>query len=208
MKKAHEIGVLCDQDAFLFVRDRATHKIRMFSSSDEQFVPQYGAIKDEDRKGPSDMQVHYEKTKTRVISTMPTPLPSNDKLKHKKNVYKDLLQQSIACQNILRAISLLWQHDGAPRSIVFFLHCCLTLSTRGGRCSILSFSNGQVKTRSKKIPYEWGSRGCDRQHWNCLSHREPNSVDWTLLMATDKRQNSNLDDIWMNQSWYTVCLPS
>jgi hypothetical protein len=102
MKKIHELGILCDQDTFLFVRDRVTQRVRMFSSSNERFIPHYATIKQEDRKGPSDMQRYYEKTKKSPIPDAPMPISSSDGSPHKRAVYKALLQQGLACHGILQ----------------------------------------------------------------------------------------------------------
>ena len=102
MKKIHELGVLCDQDTFLFVRDRVTQRVRMFSSSNERFIPHYGTIKQEDRKGPSDMQRHYKKTKQLPISVASTPIPSSEKSQDRLEIYKALFQQGLACHGILK----------------------------------------------------------------------------------------------------------
>ena len=104
MKKIHELGVLCDQDTFLFVRDRGTQRVRMFSSSNERFIPHYATIKQEDRKGPSDMQRYYEKTKKAPIANGSTTIPSGDELEHKRDVYKALFQQALACHGILQNV--------------------------------------------------------------------------------------------------------
>lgn len=101
MKKIHELGILCDQDTFFFVRDRVTQRVRMFSSSNERFIPHYATIKQEDRKGPSDMQRYYEKTKKAPVPGASTPIPSSDEGPRKRAVYKALLQQSLACHGIL-----------------------------------------------------------------------------------------------------------
>lgn len=102
IKKAYEIGILCDQDTFVFVRDRETHRVRMFSSTNENFIPQYGAITDEDRRGPSDMQVYHEKTPRKpAVSTAPArPLS----VSRRQNFYTSLLQKTMACHDILKAI--------------------------------------------------------------------------------------------------------
>jgi hypothetical protein len=74
----------------------------MFSSSNERFIPHYATIKQEDRKGPSDMQRYYEKTKKTPIPDAPMPIPSSDGSPHKRAVYKALLQQALACHGILQ----------------------------------------------------------------------------------------------------------
>lgn len=61
LKKIYELGVLCDQDIFFFVRDQSTHTLRMFSTKDENFIPDYSSIKQEYRKGSRDVQHHYHK---------------------------------------------------------------------------------------------------------------------------------------------------
>ena len=81
MKKIFEIGVLCDQETFFFIRDHVTQRIRMFSSCDEEFIPAYNLILPEDRKGPRDVQHHYQKkqTKTSDSRTAVTDPPKIDK---------------------------------------------------------------------------------------------------------------------------------
>jgi hypothetical protein len=68
--KAWQLAVLCDQDTFLFVRDRATSRIRMYSSTDEHFMPDYSQIRRQDRYGPGDMG-----TKGTSEMTPPKPTP-------------------------------------------------------------------------------------------------------------------------------------
>ena len=102
MKKIHELGVLCDQDTFFFVRDRVTQRVRMFSSSNERFIPHYATITQEDRKGPGDMQRYYEKTKKPPVPDAPSPIPSGDESQHRLDLYRSLLQQGLACHGILQ----------------------------------------------------------------------------------------------------------
>lgn len=111
MKKVHELGVLCDQDTFLFVRDRETQNVNMFGSSDEKFVPHYASIKQEFRKGPSDMQRYYEKKNKAKMISSPAPLPiqppSVDYLRQKRDLLTSLLQHGRACERLLQAASSL-----------------------------------------------------------------------------------------------------
>lgn len=109
MKKIHELGILCNQDTFLFVRDRVTQRVRMFSSIEEHFIPHYANIKQEDRKGPSDMQRHYNKTRKLAAPDTMSPLPPSTETQHEseRHVYTSLLQQGQACHRILEGILLL-----------------------------------------------------------------------------------------------------
>ena len=111
MKKIYELGVLCDQDTFFFVRDRVTQQVRMFSSSNEKFIPHYATIKQEDCRGPSDMERHYNKTKKPELPHTTTPLPSSGKTRHDLNVFKAVLQQGLACHGILQSVLSLRTHQ-------------------------------------------------------------------------------------------------
>lgn len=63
LKKIHELSVLSQVEVNFYVKDPADGRVRMFSSSDQMFYPDYSIIKKEDRKGPKDMQHHYDKVK-------------------------------------------------------------------------------------------------------------------------------------------------
>ena len=73
-KKAHELGVLCDQDVFLFVRDRSSKRICMYSSTDERFIPDYDQIREQDRKGPTDMVPFYTSRPASRVDPVRAPL--------------------------------------------------------------------------------------------------------------------------------------
>ncbi|KAE8335226.1 hypothetical protein BDV24DRAFT_169397 [Aspergillus arachidicola] len=73
-KKAHELGVLCDQDVFLFVRNRETGRIRSYTSTDEQFIPNYQSISRADRQGPLDMGSYYREATPKVNVGAPSSL--------------------------------------------------------------------------------------------------------------------------------------
>lgn len=107
MKKIHELGILCDQDTFLFVRDRTTQRVRVFSSSNEQFMPHYPTIKQEDRKGPDDMQRHYKKSaerKDNISAAQPSATLRRDESGRRRMVvFKTLLEEVQVCQRILQA---------------------------------------------------------------------------------------------------------
>jgi hypothetical protein len=109
MKKIHELGVLCDQDTFFFVRDRATGRVQMFSSSKEQFIPDYTAIKPEDRQGPDDMQRYYNKGKSQSPPGADTPSPPqlHDNLRSQQDILRALLQQGLSCHGLLQSVNSL-----------------------------------------------------------------------------------------------------
>jgi hypothetical protein len=71
-KKAHELSVLCNQDVFLYARDQDTGVVKMYSSSAENFAPDYESIKPKDRDGPNDMSTYYQlKAKEKKAATLP-----------------------------------------------------------------------------------------------------------------------------------------
>jgi hypothetical protein len=71
-KKAHELSVLCNQDVFLYARDQDTGVVKMYSSSAENFIPDYESIKLKDRDGPNDMSTYYQfKAKEKKATTLP-----------------------------------------------------------------------------------------------------------------------------------------
>lgn len=70
-KKLHDLGILCHQDIFLYVRDATNGHVRMYSSSDERFIPDYNVIRREDRKGPQDVRCFYDRAAK--SSSIPQP---------------------------------------------------------------------------------------------------------------------------------------
>jgi hypothetical protein len=63
LKKIYELSVLCNVEVNFYVVEPTDGRVRMFSSSDQVFYPNYSIIKKEDRKGPVDVQYHYNKVK-------------------------------------------------------------------------------------------------------------------------------------------------
>jgi hypothetical protein len=59
IKKAHELGVLCDQEIHLFVKDRATNRMRTYATSSKPFQPDYSQIMPNDRQGPESLANYY-----------------------------------------------------------------------------------------------------------------------------------------------------
>lgn len=116
MKKIHELGVLCNQDTFFFIRDRATGKVQMFSSSQEEFVPDYAAIKPEDRQGPGNMQRYYNKGKGKSSprANTPSPPPLHDECRSHQDILRALLQQGLRCQSMLQSVTSL---QCTPRTV-------------------------------------------------------------------------------------------
>jgi hypothetical protein len=92
IKKGHELGVLCDQDIFMFVRDRSTGRVRSYTSTNERFMPNYSHIKPGDTQGPSDVGKYY---KPRSVEPYPSAVTQPQPVK----------QQSMACQ-ILTALKI------------------------------------------------------------------------------------------------------
>lgn len=64
----NDLSILCDLEIFCYFRDRATQNVRMFSTSDEEFEPDYSLIKVENRTGPKDVQHHYQKKQDMSLS--------------------------------------------------------------------------------------------------------------------------------------------
>jgi hypothetical protein len=60
VKKGHELGVLCNQDIFMFVRDRSTGRVRSYRSTNERFVPDYSRMNPGDAQGPVDVGKYYK----------------------------------------------------------------------------------------------------------------------------------------------------
>lgn len=102
IKKIYELGVLCDKETFLYVRDRDTRRTRYFSSSEEDFIPQYDLIQHEDRKGPRDVQHFYKKSKKKPIrSSQPLSWIGSES-------YSTLCRQCLSCQKSLETALHIW----------------------------------------------------------------------------------------------------
>lgn len=56
MKKAYELAVLCNVDVFVFVRHKDTRVTDIFSSTNEDFIPDYTNDGLGERKGPRDFE--------------------------------------------------------------------------------------------------------------------------------------------------------
>ena len=70
MKKAGELAVMCGQEVFVFSVSSEDGSVRMFGSSEKEFIPDYRLIKPEDRKGFSYIQQRFKKKsqETRSLS--------------------------------------------------------------------------------------------------------------------------------------------
>lgn len=137
MKKIFEIGVLCDQETFFFIRDHVTQRVRTFSSSDEEFIPVYNLILPEDRKGPRDVQHHYQKKQTKTsdsrtavsnppkIDEKPIVPPSTVKAPRTFSylLYSTLMSQVSISQQALGALHTESRHTlGANRCLPIASH--------------------------------------------------------------------------------------
>lgn len=127
LKKMHELAILCDQDIFCFVRDHVTQRVIMFSSSGEEFYPHYSMIKQEDKKGPADVQHHYLKKQVKISGPRPQVIKahnsdaSRDMPSHNTKapppfnhvMYSTLMYQVSSCQEALRALRMESQRPAA-----------------------------------------------------------------------------------------------
>ena len=113
LKKIHELAVLCNVEVYFYAVDSTDDRVRMFSSSDREFIPNYRAIMPEDRKGPRDMQHHYIKPKTPVTSTPPPAWPGGlsdaaypqDRSLQVRKKYSSILPRLSKCDGILTMLA-------------------------------------------------------------------------------------------------------
>jgi hypothetical protein len=64
-KKAHELGILCNKEVFVYIQDKDTGATEAYISSGENYIPDYTKISIGDRKGPKDYGIdNYSQSKT------------------------------------------------------------------------------------------------------------------------------------------------
>lgn len=104
LKKIHELSVLCNMEVFFYVVDPTDRRVRMFSSSDREFIPNYSTIREEDRKGPRDMQHHYMK-RAALAKHTPTFPEERELPLQPRTQYNHILPKLSECDRILEQLS-------------------------------------------------------------------------------------------------------
>jgi hypothetical protein len=102
MKKAYELSVLCECDVFLYIRDKTTTSTDMFTSTDEDYVPDYTKVVPGDRKQPKD----FEATQPTFSDGDYVPDDTNGKL---GETYQSEDSEDSAAKQYLRETESQWK---------------------------------------------------------------------------------------------------
>lgn len=137
-KKAYELSVLCGQDTFLYVRDQITGRVKSFSSTSENFIPDYTKIKFEDRSSSEDMngsagkrqlqsveKVIPENANTQFDVTSEPSLIQRPPPHQDDALYSEILYQSFQFQEGLKKLMFLFSYSSTEGKVSDTAPSCL-----------------------------------------------------------------------------------